>query len=131
MDTLHSWDFMDDLRNKRLSPGYSIHEDEANHKFNVTMDLPGVKMEDVNVQVEDDQLLSIKGHRKKTGENGDVSEMKFERKFRLANIMDSDHIVASLADGVLNVSIPKLTEENCKDHIKKIEVMNGSGEVEC
>lgn len=131
MDALAPLYFMDDLRKKRHFPVYSIHEDEDHHNFHVTMDLPGVKMEDVNVQIEDDQLLSITGHRKKTDEKGNVSEMKFDRRFRLGNVMDSEHIVASLSDGVLNVVIPKLPEESSKEHIKKIEVINGSGEIEC
>ena len=130
LDTLASWDFMDDLRKKRLYPGYAIHEDEAHHKVHVTMDLPGVKMEDINVELEDDELLRISGHRKKTDEDGSVSEMKFDRRLRLGKVVDLDHIVASLADGVLNVTIPKLPEES-KDHVRKIEVIQGSGEIEC
>merc|ERR1712110_992235 len=75
----------------------------GNDTVKLTMDLPGVKTNDLDVQVEN-EVLSVSGKRrcdhKKT--------LEFCRKFELdtANV-DSSTIAANLVDGVLTITMQK------------------------
>ncbi|KAK8344979.1 hypothetical protein V6Z11_A07G117200 [Gossypium hirsutum] len=73
-------------------------------------DVPGLKKEEVKVEVEDDRVLQISGE----------GIGKFMRRFRLPENAKMDQIKASMENGVLTVTIPKL--EVKKPDVKSIEV---------
>ncbi|XP_038706221.1 18.2 kDa class I heat shock protein-like [Tripterygium wilfordii] len=90
-------------------------------------DLPGLKKEEVKVQVEDDRVLEISGER--SVEKEDKSENwhqverssgKFMRKFRLPDNAKMDKIKASMENGVLTVTVPKA--EVKKSDVKAVEI---------
>ena len=76
------------------------------------VDLPGVAREDLRVDF-DERTLSILGSRKRRKaadhpyfmEESEAGE--FYRSFRLSERIDSQGISASLADGVLELSLPR------------------------
>src|SRR5262249_36611913 len=53
---------------------------ERNGKFVVRADLPGIKREDVGVDIEDDQL-TIEGHRHEEEEHGEGDAYRSERQY--------------------------------------------------
>ncbi len=65
----------------------------------VHIDMPGVKKEDVKVDV-------VEGVLKISGERKDPVAKRYYRSFKLGRDMNLDDITASLTDGVLTVSIP-------------------------
>ncbi|KAL7581285.1 hypothetical protein ACA910_006052 [Epithemia clementina (nom. ined.)] len=78
-----------------------VFEHEEN--FSLTMDMPGVKEQDVTI-TEEDFTLTIEALRK----SGDKEVCKFHRKFMLdKKSVKPEGIKADLADGVLTVTIPK------------------------
>ncbi|KAL7581286.1 hypothetical protein ACA910_006053 [Epithemia clementina (nom. ined.)] len=78
-----------------------VFEHEEN--FSLTMDMPGVKEQDVTI-TEEDFTLTIEALRK----SGDKEVCKFHRKFTLdKKSVKPEGIKANLADGVLTVTIPK------------------------
>jgi HSP20 family protein len=90
---------------------------EHNHAYTLTTDAPGYRPEDVKVELHDD-ILTITGSTKsqecKEEEGGIVrrerySSSSFRRAFRLPENVDSDAITAQLEQGVLRVTIPKIT----------------------
>jgi HSP20 family protein len=90
---------------RRSSPGYEIHEDDS--KFQLSIDVPGVKAADMKVDLEQGgRLLHLSGGRKIEKE-GSVTETRFDKRFTLAENVDASKITANLADGVLVVSAPK------------------------
>jgi HSP20 family protein len=90
---------------RRSSPGYEIHEDD--NKFQLSIDVPGVKAADMKVDLEQGgRLLHLSGGRKIEKE-GSVTETRFDKRFTLAENVDANKITANLADGVLVVSAPK------------------------
>ena len=90
---------------RRSSPGYEIHEDD--NKLQLSIDVPGVKAEDMKVELEQNgRLLHLSGGRKVEKE-GSMTETRFDKRFTLAENMDVSQITANLADGVLVVSAPK------------------------
>lgn len=91
-------------------------------------DLPGVKKEEVKVEVEDGRILQISGQRSKEKEEKNEqwhrlerSQGSFLRRFRLPENAKMDEVKASMENGVLTVTIPKLHEEK-KPETKSIEI---------
>jgi len=82
--------------------------------FVLEADLPGVKSEDVKVEVKDDQLL-LRGRRSsdQTRTDGrfycrERSFGDFSRRMALPESVDKDRIQAEFNNGVLRVILPKL-----------------------
>jgi HSP20 family protein len=114
-----------------MSQWWSPHIDVARRgdSLVVTADLPGLREEDVRVEVEEG-VLTISGERKQESEDesGGVyrSERRygsFHREIGLPEGIDLDSADASFKDGVLQVTI-KLNEP--KTQSKKIAINKGS-----
>lgn len=104
----------------------SVNTREGEYAYHVEVDLPGVKKEDINVDLKDD-VLTISGERKTKTEikekdyyKKESSYGKFQRSFTLPENTDIENIEANSEDGVLEVVIPKLKKED--KETKKIEV---------
>jgi len=81
--------------------------------YEINVELPGVKPEDVDVSVHDNNLMvrgEKKTERREEGRTFFFSELEygaFQRTFRLPADADSDKIDAAFSDGVLNLRIAK------------------------
>lgn len=90
---------------RQSSPCFEIHEDDT--KFQLSVEVPGVKVEDMSVQVEQNgRVLRLSGGRK-IKKDDEVTETHFEKSFRLHSNIDANKITANLADGILVVTAPK------------------------
>lgn len=90
-------------------------------------DLPGLKKEEVKVEVEEGRVLQINRERSKEQEEKndkwhrmDRSSGKFLCRFRLPEDAKTDEVKASMENGVLTVTVPK--EEVKKAEVKAIEI---------
>lgn len=78
----------------------------------VHMDIPGVRPEAVEVELEND-ILTVRGERPYPyADDGAVRRVergfgKFERTLRVARDLDPNAIEASMTDGVLTLRLPK------------------------
>lgn len=95
-------------------PPVDIHEETG--RYVVYVDLPGVDPKGVEITSEQG-VLTIRGRREETQrENGEgyrrVERIKgeFERRFSLPDTADAQGIRARAANGVLEVTIPKLAQ---------------------
>ncbi|KAJ7947659.1 Class I heat shock protein [Quillaja saponaria] len=91
-------------------------------------DLPGVKKQEVKVEVEEGRILQISGERSKEQEEKndtwhrvERSSGRFLRRFRLPENAKTDQVKASLENGVLTVTIPKV-EEKKQPGVKAIDI---------
>ncbi|KAK7849204.1 18.1 kda class i heat shock protein [Quercus suber] len=91
-------------------------------------DLPGLNKEEVKVEVEDDRVLQISGERKvekeekkDTWHRVERSSGKFLRRFRLPENAKMDQTKASMENGVLTVTVPKV--EVKKPDVKSIRFL--------
>ncbi|CAM8911184.1 unnamed protein product [Rhodiola kirilowii] len=90
-------------------------------------DLPGLKKEEVKVEVEDGRVLQISGERSKESEEKndkwhriERSSGKFVRRFQLPENAKMEEVKASMENGVLTVTVPK--EQVKKPEVKAIEI---------
>lgn len=77
---------------------------EVENGFVLEVELPGVKKEDLDVQVEKD-IITVKATRARKDE-----KITYERSFRLADDIDTDNIKAALENGVLKFELAKRTQ---------------------
>src|ERR1043165_9158726 len=98
-----------------FTPLVDVHETQEDYL--VKVDLPGVKADDVNVEV-NDNVLSISGSRvaDETGQAQLVERPygSFVRTLTLPQGVDSDSIEAGYQEGVLELRIPKPAEQKPK-----------------
>jgi HSP20 family protein len=99
---------------------------EGEFAYHIEVDPPGVKKEDISIDVKENQIV-ISGERNYKEERTDKdyykvesSYGKFQRSFALPENVDVENIEASSQDGVLEVTLPKLKIE--KVEVKKIQV---------
>ncbi|XP_078446980.1 16.9 kDa class I heat shock protein 2-like [Wolffia australiana] len=90
-------------------------------------DLPGVKKEEVKVEVEEGRVLQISGEQSREEEEKtdrwhrvERSSGKFLRRFRLPENAKLDQVKAAMENGVLTVTVPK--KEAKKPDVKAIEI---------
>ena len=95
----------------RWAPACEVGENDG--AYVVTVELPGAKREDVQLEIHDD-VLSIRGEKKSEREEKNEkrhyverSYGSFTRSFTLPANADADRIKASFKEGVLTVEIPK------------------------
>ena len=103
-----------------------VNTREGEDAYYVEIDLPGIRKEDIEITTEDN-VLTISGERKMKDEvkeedyyKVESAYGKFSRSFTLPEKVDVENIQAESKDGVLEVIIPKLKEEEKKP--KKIEI---------
>ena len=104
-----------------FSPTVNLVETE--NQFEVTVDLPGLKPEDVYVELKDGDLwISGKRDEEKEEEGKTYHRLErhygeFRRVLRLPDTISEEGIEANFEDGVLKVTVPK-TEEAKPKHIE-------------
>ena len=97
--------------------------------YEINVELPGVKAEDVDVSVHDNNLMvrgEKRSERQESGRTFFFSELEygaFQRSFRLPADADGDKIDAAFKDGVLNLRVAKT--DTSKQAGRKISVRQG------
>ena len=99
-------------------PPVDLREEES--QFVIEMDLPGIKKEDIEINVENN-VLTLRGERRfeRESEKANFHRIeryygKFLRTFTLPSLIQAGEIGASFKDGILEVVIPKAEESKPK-----------------
>jgi HSP20 family protein len=100
------------------APALDVQEDKDN--FRVSVELPGLKREDIQVSLEEGALV-ISGERKtETLDEGIAVHRqeryygKFSRVLALPSAVAEDKVKAAYKDGILTVTLPKAEEAKPK-----------------
>ena len=99
---------------------------DAGATFEIRVDLPGVRQEELDIAVEGN-VLTVRGQRDPDGPR-DESYLccerpagPFERTIELPEPVDAEHVQATLSHGVLEITLPK----NPSGGAKKVAVTAG------
>jgi HSP20 family protein len=95
-------------------PAVDIYEDE--HKIVLKLEVPGMKQEDLDIQLENNTLM-IRGERKFEKDEKEENFHRIERRygsffraFTVPNTVDKDNVKADYDAGVLRVELVKRAE---------------------
>ena len=109
-------DFLPELLEEPFAWKPAIDLVDVNGEFVLTAELPGMMLEDVDIEVVDN-VLSVKGEKREFEEwkeaNYNVAERSygmFERFFTLPRAVVVDEIRAEFDNGILTVHLPKSEE---------------------
>lgn len=134
-DWLNNW-FDDNFFNTPVmaqttttAPAVNVKEDNKQYVMEVAV--PGLKKEQVNMNIDKDGYLtlSIENKNEQKDENKkehylrrEFSYTSYRQSYALPDNVDADKIEANVADGVLKVVLPKVEKKEEKEDVKHIEV---------
>lgn len=103
---------------------------ETDESLIVKADLPNVKIEDIDIRVEN-QTLTITGSRQFEKDNKvkgyhriERSYGEFVRSFAVPSTVDTEKVAADYKNGVLTVTLPR--KESAKPRQVKVNVVDGA-----
>lgn len=103
-----------------------VSSSECKDSYHINVDLPGVKKEDIDVNVKNG-YMTISGERKESKKTEDEKILRvessygrFERGFALPENADVENVKAECKSGVLEILIPKLEPSDIES--KKISI---------
>lgn len=105
--------------NRSLVPAYAVRDEKE--AVYLTVEMPGVGKDDIEITVEDNQL-QVRGKREEhSAGRYHIRERRvgdFFRSFTVDDTVDTEHIEATMANGILSLKL------GMKEHAKprKIEV---------
>lgn len=98
----------------------SCNVSETNEEYRIEAELPGVKQEDLEVNI-DERVLTLRGERREEKEEKgkkyhrvESSYGSFTRSFTLPDDASEDEIAAEYKDGLLIVRIPRIEPKESK-----------------
>ncbi len=98
-----------------------VNIEEVKDRFEITAELPGLKKDDVKIEVKD-RVLTLTGEKKVENEGKDRNVYLYERAygrfcrtFTLPDNVDDDKIEAEFKDGIMKINIPKTEEAKPKE----------------
>ncbi len=116
-----------DVTAASFTPAVDVYEDE--HKVVLSIEAPGVKQEDLDVQIEKN-TLTVRGERKFEKDQKEQNFHRIERRygsfyrsFSLPNTVDTEHVNASYDAGVLRLELTKKAE--AKPRQIKVNITSG------
>jgi HSP20 family protein len=114
------WGFGRSARGEEWTPQLDLYETDT--AFVLEADLPGVKEEDVSVEVENQELV-LHGQRacEHVTTQGNFhcrerQEGQFTRRLRLPASVDQENIRAEFDNGVLRVTLTKIARPEAEDN---------------
>lgn len=110
-----------------FSPATDVYQDEKN--VYVEMSVAGIKPDDIEISIDENNVLHLKGETERKTEVDDKNYLKkeirystFYQRVGLPSHVQADGASASYNDGVLKVSIP--LKESKEAHVVKVQIDN-------
>lgn len=100
-----------------------VNMKEGPFAYHVELEMPGIKKENINIEIKDSKLV-VSGEKKHEtrSENDNYIKLEstfgtFERSFIVGEV-DKENISASMNDGILEIVLPKIKKAEKKIEIK-------------
>ena len=118
-------DFFDNdwmVKANATAPAINVFETEKEYK--VELAAPGMTKEDFNVHIDEENNLVISMEKKKEGRylRREFSYSKFQQTMILPDDVDKEKISAQVENGVLNIDLPKFSEQEKEKAKRFIDV---------
>jgi HSP20 family protein len=116
-------------RTNATAPAINVKESQA--EFEVQVAAPGMTKNDFSIRIDEDNNLVIAMERKAETKTEDRESRYLRREFSYSKFMqtmilpdnvDKDKIAAKMEDGILEIRIPKRSEEEIKKAQRTIEI---------
>ncbi len=108
-----------------IQPQIEVMENEK--EINITAELPGLKAENIDLNINDEGVLTISAEKQNERENKGkgyyFSERSYglvQRKIALPDNVDLEKINADFKNGILEIEVPKIKSD--KEKTKKIPI---------
>ena len=101
--------WMDAAQNASATRYLAVNVADDNDTYVLTALVPGLKAEDLSIQVLED-VVTIEGRMADSDSEYLLRELpagSFRRELRLPAPLDAEHVEAKIADGILTVRLPK------------------------
>ncbi len=126
-------DFFDnDWMEKANATAPAINVFETEKEYRVELAAPGMTKDDFNVHIDEDNNLVITMEKKNESKDEDKKEgrylrrefsySKFQQTMILPDDVDKEQIAAHVENGVLNIELPKFTEQEKAKSKKVIDI---------
>jgi HSP20 family protein len=109
--------------NQPIVPAVDLTERASS--FELQMDLPGFRPDDINVQISNN-VLTVSGHHEEEHKDDAIAQHRterrsgrFSRSVTLPAAVQDDKVEAKFRDGVLTVTLQK--SEKCQSHKIKVQ----------
>ncbi|MBR3520970.1 MAG: Hsp20/alpha crystallin family protein [Prevotella sp.] len=121
-------DFMPKTQSQYSTPKMNITE--TNGSFEIELAAPGMTKDDFTIHLTDNNTLELKMEKKQSNEEKkddksylrkEFSYQSYAQTFTLPDTVASDAIKATMADGILTITLPKKEEKPKVD--KMIEIL--------
>ena len=107
------------------SPKVNVYE--YDDKIGIVAEIPGLKKDQLNIEVEEG-VLTVSGDKHGITEDDgakilrrELKSSSFKRSFQLGELLDGDKVKANFKDGILSISIPKMEPVKPKKTFVKIK----------
>ena len=111
--------------NQGAYPKVNVYE--YDDKIGIVAEIPGLKKDQLNIEVEEG-VLTVSGDKHGITEDDgakilrrELKSSSFKRSFQLGELLDGEKVKANFKDGILSISIPKTEPEKPKKTFVKIK----------
>ena len=123
-------DFFENNWQERNTTTPAINVKENQKGFDIEVAAPGMTKEDFTIRIDADNnlVISVEKEEKNVVEDEnrylrrEFGYSKFTQTMILPENVDKERIAAKMENGVLQISVPKLTEEELKKAQRQIEI---------
>ena len=125
-------DFFDnEWMEKANATAPAINVSESENEYRVEVAAPGMTKEDFNIRIDEENNLVISMEKKSESKEEkkdrkylrrEFSYSKFEQTMILPDDVDKEKIGAAVENGVLDITLPKLTKEDLPKLSRNIEI---------
>lgn len=122
-----SFDFLGkDFFDRTSYPKVDVRDEED--KLVIEAEIPGLKKDQISVEVDENNVIRIKGEKKEKSENNknyvhrELKHSSFCRTFKLPTTVDVGKLTANFENGILEINLPKKVIENKEPTVRKIDI---------
>ena len=106
------------IKANSTAPAINVIESEKDYRVEVAA--PGMTKDDFNIRIDENDNLVVSMEKKE--EKNEDKNSKFQQTMVLPENAEKEKIEAKVENGVLNIIIPKMSEEAAKKAEKIIEI---------